>query len=368
MSWLKLDTVNKKILAGLLAAIIAGGAAGYLGAYIANPQAGQNIINMDKNGAERTISGARDTYVVRAVEKSGPAVVGISSQVYERDIFNRPVAVGEGVGSGVLYDTEGHIITNNHVVAQSNGQVQVSLSNGQVVSGLVIGRDEQTDLAVIKIDPPENIKPISLGSSSDLHVGEPAIAIGNPLGLEFQGSVTVGVISALSRTIDAAGQRFPLLQTDAAINPGNSGGALLNAEGELIGINSSKIAKEGVEGMGFAIPIDEAKQVVDSIIENGKVVRPYLGIYALDKASAQEYGYRFEGSGLLVVRIDPNGPAASLGLGPGDLLTGLDGQSITSLMDLKETLDKHRPGDSVAIEFVHQGKAYKKTIEIGISD
>lgn len=132
-----LDTLNKKIAVGLLVAVIAGGGAGYLGSYVANWQAEYRLSERQTTQGKEALSGARNTYVVEAVEKSGPAVVGISSQVYQRDMFNRPVAVGEGVGSGVLYDTEGHIITNNHVVAESNGHVQVSLSNGQVVEGLV---------------------------------------------------------------------------------------------------------------------------------------------------------------------------------------------------------------------------------------
>ena len=332
--------INKKLVAGIIIAFAVGGGVSYLGSHMTPDGVISTLVTNEQSYKRESVSGDRNTYVVKAVEKSGPAVVGISTKVYQRDMFDRAVPVGEGVGSGVIYDKDGHIITNYHVIAGSNGTVRVSLSNGQEVDGKVIGGDKQTDLAVVQIDPPKDIQPISLGSSADLHVGEPAIAIGNPLGLEFKGTVTVGVISALNRTIDSAGQRFPLLQTDAAINPGNSGGALLNADGQLIGINSAKIAKEGVEGIGFAIPIDEAKTVVDALIKYGKVVRPYLG----------------------------NGPASSLGLSQGAVLTEIDGNAVNSLMDLKEALDKHKPGDSVKITIDRSGQAYKATLQLGTSN
>ena len=171
-------------------------------------------------------------------------------------MFNRKVLVGEGVGSGVIFDKAGYIVTNNHVVGTAK-TVIVSLADGQSTEGTVVGRDARTDLAVVKINM-DNLPVAEFGDSDSLQVGEPAIAIGNPLGLEFQGTVTVGVISSLNRTIGAEGQSMKLIQTDAAINPGNSGGALVDADGKVIGINSAKISQEGVEGLGFAIPINAA--------------------------------------------------------------------------------------------------------------
>lgn len=356
---------KKPLIAGLILATLLGGCAGYITSTLKGPTPTTTISHKSSQSTE-PLTGTRNTYVVAAVEKSGPSVVGISTQVYQRDFFNRNVLVGEGVGSGVLYDQEGHIITNYHVIAEaSNGQVQVSLSNGQTVNGQVIGSDEQTDLAVVKIDPPSDIAPIELGDSESLHTGEPAIAIGNPLGLEFQGSVTTGVISALQRTIDEQGQRFPLLQTDAAINPGNSGGALLNAEGQLIGINSSKIAKEGVEGMGFAIPINEAKKIVDQLIAHGKVTRPYLGIWAVDKNTAAQNGITYSPDGLLIAKIDIDGPLGSQGASVGDIITKINGTSVTSLMDLKEQLDTYQPGDSLPITIIHKGQVETLTVTVG---
>ena len=265
-----------------------------------------------------------------------------------------------------MIDNDGHIVTNNHVVAGAkNGEVTVSLSNGSTVTGTVIGTDAQTDLAVVKIDPPKDIQPIKIGDSDSLQVGEPAIAIGNPLGLEFKGSVTSGVISALARTIDDQGQRFPLIQTDAAINPGNSGGALINADGELIGINSSKISKEGVEGMGFAIPINSAMTVVDSIIKNGKVVRPYIGVWAVDRQTAARNNVSYEGEGLLIVQLDANGPAAKAGLVEGDTIAQIDGKNISTLLELKEKIDAKSPGDTVLVSYTHNGKMKSTQLKLG---
>ena len=314
----------------------------------------------------KPLTESRNTYVVQAAKKSGPAVVGITTQVFQKDIFNRTIYAGEGVGSGVLIDNEGHIVTNNHVVAGAkNGEVTVSLSDGSTVTGTVIGTDSQTDLAVAKITAPKNIQPITIGDSDSLQVGEPAIAIGNPLGLEFKGSVTSGVISALARTIDDQGQRFPLIQTDAAINPGNSGGALLNADGELIGINSSKVSKEGVEGMGFAIPINSAKSIIDSIIKNGKVIRPYLGIWAVDRQTAARNNVSYEGEGLLIVQLDSTGPIAQAGIVEGDTIAQVDGKDVSTLIELKEQIDSKSPGDTILVSYTHNGKMKSAQVKLG---
>ena len=190
-------------------------------------------------GKDFDLPAVRNTAIVQAVREVGPSIVGITTKVYDRDLFNRRVEVGTSVGSGVLFDTKGYIVTNAHVVSEAK-TVNVSLSNGETVEGTVVGRDEATDLAVVKIEGNEGLPVATFGNSDELQVGETAIAIGNPLGLEFQGSVTVGVISALNRTIDEMDQRFRLIQTDAAISPGNSGGALVTADGKVVGINSAK--------------------------------------------------------------------------------------------------------------------------------
>ena len=259
-----------------------------------------------------SISDARNTAVVQAAKKVSPAVVGITTKVYNRDMFNRKVLVGEGVGSGVIFDKAGYIVTNNHVVGTAK-TVIVSLADGQSTEGTVVGRDEKTDLAVVKIKM-DNLPVAEFGDSDSLQVGEPAIAIGNPLGLEFQGTVTVGVISSLNRTIGAEGQSMKLIQTDAAINPGNSGGALVDADGKVIGINSAKISKEGVEGLGFAIPINAARPILQNLIKNGKVVRPYLGLYGLDQQMAARFGMKLNVAGIYVYKVAAGGPLDQAGL------------------------------------------------------
>ena len=214
--------------------------------------------------ADSKLSANRNTPIVQAAKKVGPTVVGITNKALVRDYFNRTQLVEKGSGSGVIYSKDGLIVTNNHVVAGAQ-EIVVSLSNGKTYTGKVLGTDPTTDLAVVKIQADEDLPVAEFGDSDTLMVGEPAIAIGNPLGMEFRGTVTAGVISALNRTIDLGEQRFRLIQTDAAINPGNSGGALANADGQVIGISSAKIVSEQYEGMGFAIPTTGAKSIIDDL-------------------------------------------------------------------------------------------------------
>lgn len=220
------------------------------------------------------MSSARNTPIVKAAKKVGPTVVGITNKALVRDYFNRTQLVEKGVGSGVIYSKDGLIATNNHVVEGAK-ELVVSLPDGRTYPGRVLGTDPTTDLAVVKIDAKEDLPVAEFGDSDSLMVGEPAIAIGNPLGLEFRGSVTTGVISALNRSVDVGERNFKLIQTDAAINPGNSGGALVNADGQVIGINSAKVAVSGVEGIGFAIPINEAKPILEALAKMGGLPVPF---------------------------------------------------------------------------------------------
>lgn len=290
-------------------------------------------------------------------------MVGITTQIYDRDVFNRRIEVGQSVGSGVIFDKKGYIVTNNHVVGDSE-KVNVCLSNGDTVQGTVVGTDPSTDLAVVKIEGRDDLPVAEFGDSDHLQIGETAIAIGNPLGLEFQGTVTVGVISALNRTLDDMDQRFKLIQTDAAINPGNSGGALVTADGRVVGINSAKIAKEGVEGMGFAIPINQARTVIEELIQNGHVTRAYLGLYGADKDIAARYGYRWDSSvkGVLVMRVAENSPLALAGIRPGDYITAVGDTSIESVRDIRDVLDQYKPGDTLSITYVHNGQSRRTEI------
>lgn len=299
------------------------------------------------------LSDARNTAIVRAAKKVSPAVVGITTQVYDRDLFNRKVLVGEGVGSGIIFDKEGYIATNNHVVGTSK-TVIVSLADGQSVEGTVVGRDAKTDLAVVKISM-DNLPTAEFGDSDSIQVGEPAIAIGNPLGLEFQGTVTAGVISSMNRTISAEGQSLKLIQTDAAINPGNSGGALVNADGQVIGINSAKISKEGVEGLGFAIPINSARPILESLIKNGKVLRPYLGLYGLDQQMAAKFGRKLSTKGIYVYKVVSGGPLDRAGIQRGDVLVKIDEAEVPNFQTMQQLMNDHAVGDTVTVTYLRDG-------------
>lgn len=319
-----------------------------------------NQLEEPKSGGK--LSDTRNTAVVQAAKKVGPAIVGITTKVYNRDIFNRKVLVGEGVGSGVIFDKAGYIVTNNHVVGTAK-TVIVSLADGQSTEGTVVGRDERTDLAVVKVSV-ENLPVAEFGDSDSLAVGETAIAIGNPLGLEFQGSVTVGVISAFNRTLGAEGQGMKLIQTDAAINPGNSGGALVNADGQVIGINSAKISKEGVEGLGFAIPINTARPILKALIDNGKVVRPYLGMYGLDQQMAARFGVQMPTKGILVYRAIAGGPLYQAGIRRGDIIVKIDDKDVPSYSELMSVMSNYNVGDSVTVTFIRNNATQTTTVKL----
>ena len=284
-----------------------------------------------------------------------PAVVGITNKIYARDNFAQRVLVDRGVGSGVIFDPNGYIVTNNHVVEGAQ-EISVSLADGRTIKGKVVGADPATDLAVVKVDM-TGLPSVVFGNSDALEVGEPAIAIGNPLGLEFHGSVTVGVISALNRTIDLSDRRFKLIQTDAAINPGNSGGALVSADGELMGINSAKIAASGVEGIGFAIPINAARPILQTLIDKGRVVRAYLGVALLDGKLAARMGYDLQlDQGVLVAKVENDGPAAQAKIREGDVIVSINGKEVNSVADVRELLDKLPIGANVAVSVMRDGQ------------
>jgi len=265
----------------------------------------------------QTVDGSKQvTFVSEVYKRVGPSVVNITTTQYAYDFFMRPVPQ-EGVGSGVIINLDGYIITNNHVITGAT-EIKVILANGEEVQGTVVGADPGTDLALIKIEPPENsnLKAAVLGDSDNLEVGEWVIAVGNPLGLDQ--TVTVGVVSALNRSIRSqAGIPIKgLIQTDAAINPGNSGGPLLNSVGQVIGINTAIISQSGgSDGIGLAIPINTAKTVLDQLIEKGRVERNWLGIEVQEiyPRFARRYGLPTD-KGLLITAVYNNSPAQAAGL------------------------------------------------------
>ena len=311
--------------------------------------------NLLASTAQAQISEARSTPVVRAAQAVGPAVVGITNKAYVRDYYNRQVLVEQGAGSGVIISSDGYIVTNFHVLDNAQ-EISVALADGRNFTGRVIGLDAPTDLGVVKIEA-TGLPVAVLGDSDSLVVGEPAIAIGNPLGNDFKGSVTSGVISALNRSLEIGERRFKLIQTDAAINPGNSGGALVNADAQVIGINSAKIAFQGVEGIGFAIPINTARPIIQQIIEKGKVTRPYLGVSLIDKAIAARLGGELNiDKGVYLYKTSPGGPAAKSGLREGDVILKVAGLDINSIADLRAAVEARPVGSKVDVVFIRAGQ------------
>lgn len=309
---------------------------------------------LQESSAQAQISEARNTPLVKAAQTVGPAVVGITNKAYARNSANRKELVEQGVGSGVIFDANGYIATNNHVVENAQ-EITVSLADGRVLTGRVLGADPATDLAVVKVDA-TGLSAAAFGDSDSLLVGEPALAIGNPLGLEFKGSVTAGVISALNRSIEIGERKFKLIQTDAAINPGNSGGALVNADGMVVGINSAKISVAGVEGIGFSIPINIARPILQSLIEKGRVVRAYLGVGILDRDTAATYGYELTiDKGVYLLQIAKNGPAAKAGLKEGDVILKIAGTEVNSVADLRGAVDAQAVGGTVSVTILRKG-------------
>jgi putative serine protease PepD len=280
---------------------------------------------------------------------------------------------GSGTGSGEVIRSDGYILTNNHVisVAASGGSVDVLFSDGQTEPATIVGRDPQTDLAVLKVQPSHDLKVISLGSSSSVKIGEPVVAIGAPLGLS--GTVTSGIVSALDRTVEVPGENdrsallVSALQTDAAINPGNSGGALVNCSGELIGVPTAGAAVPnsagGSIGLGFAIPVDLAKSIADEIIATGRVTHAFFGLQTvpIPPAAAAQAGLP---EGLYVQTVTPGGPAAAAGLGPSDVITKIDGEPATSNIQLQELTLTKKPGDTVTVDYTRAGHSATATVTL----
>ena len=306
--------------------------------------------------------------VAQAVaEKCSGSVVGIRTTTSVSSFFGGS-SESTGEGSGVLYTEQGHIITNYHVIKDallsSRSKIEVFFDdcNTEPRDAEVIGYNISTDLAVLKIQP-NGRKPLELGNSDKISRGQFVITIGAPGGLEFMGSVTYGIISGLNRVV-SSDSNIGLIQTDAAINPGNSGGALLDSEGRLIGINSSKIVSEDFEGMGFAIPINKVVEVCNNIIQNRDSGEAYTGITISEKYTAKilkEYGYP---SGAVVSSVAQGSPAEENGIRRGDIITEFNGVKITEFNVYYEALAKCKPGQTVEMKIYRGGKNYRTNIKI----
>ncbi len=363
----------------VLAAIIGvtGGIVGMLAVQRANdtnPKASQQQasggngteVNIDVQNVEATVGEA-------VAEKVTPSVVGIRTTVSITSFFGG-TQEASGEGSGVIYTADGYIITNYHVISDAikyggkSSAIQVFLS-GDTEKGYdatVVGYNISNDLAVVKING-KNLPAVEWADSSAIKVGQQVMAVGNPGGLEFMGSATWGIISGLNRVISSSsdGSTTELIQTDAAINPGNSGGALVNIEGKLIGINSSKLVSESVEGMGFAIPSNTVKEICDKIIAKENDPDPYLGITIserYDPDTLKRYGYPV---GAVIYSVASGSPADEAGLRQGDIITEFDGKEVTHYNRLSEYLSDCKTGESVAIKIYRSGRYLDGTVTIG---
>jgi len=302
--------------------------------------------------------------VVKAAEAVTPSVVGISNFGMVMDFWGRSTLQERATGSGVIIDEKGYIVTNYHVIEDAR-ELIVTLGSGDELRAAVVGADPPTDLAVLRVER-EGLPAAGLADSDMLRVGEPAIAIGNPLGLDFQQSVTLGVVSALERSIAIQGQQFTFVQTDAAINDGNSGGALVNIYGQVIGINTAKINMPGVEGMGFAIPANTVKAITRELIAQGRVERPWLGVYlsTLTPMDAQRFSLRAE-TGVLIRDVIVEGPAAQAGILPLDVVVAVDGKGITDSEQLQDLLRAANVGQKMELTIMRGEKELKLTVTLG---
>lgn len=347
----------------------------------------RDVILQNNNSSVQTLAGSEDTSSngsltqislsaysdtgINVANKVRPSIVGIKVEYTASSMFGK-TSTATAEGSGIIITQDGYILTNNHIVnsSSSNSYYEVGKANKVTVylyndeteyEATIIGTDEQTDLAVIKIDK-TGLTAAELGNSDEVQVGEFSMAIGNPLGM--QSSVTGGMISAVNRKVtDSDGKTFTLIQTDAAINAGNSGGALVNAEGKVIGINTLKLSGTGIEGMGFAIPINATKEIYEQLVQYNKVKRPYIGITGLDldEKTAQ---YNKLVVGIYVKDVETFSAAEKAGIKTGDVIVEADGKKITTMDELNEMKNSHKIGDQMTVKVNREGKEMSFTITL----
>lgn len=332
-----------------------------------NTQPAQSQQNVSMVSTNNALTGGEMT-VSQIAAKVGPSCVGIinkakitpqryydpfSGRYYYTSDPNDESLQEQGSGSGIIISSDGYIVTNQHVIDGAN-EITVILNTGEEFVAKLIGQDEKSDLAVLKIDK-KDLPAATLGDSTKLEVGELAVAIGNPLGQEFAGTVTAGVISAVNRTMTVDNKVYNLVQTDAAINPGNSGGALVNKYGEVIGINTIKLSSTGVEGIGFAIAISEAKPIIDDLMNNGFVSgRPLVGISVSQTRN-----------GLSVEQVSVGSGAEAAGIKVGDLIVKADGKAVKTSQELNEIRDKKAPNEYLKLTVIREGELLDIDVKLG---
>lgn len=360
-----MDNREKKRLVSLVLAValLAGGAAGALSTVVLKSPSPRPLA--DSGPASKKIVLEESSAVIDTVKKVSPSVVSITASTNTLDFFTGQAVEQKGGGTGFVLTSDGLIVTNKHVVDQPNTKYTVITAEGKNYLATVLSRDSFNDLAVIKVDA-KGLKPVELGDSDALQIGQWVVAIGNALG-EFQNTVTIGVVSAKERQIKTTNEALNgLIQTDAAINPGNSGGPLVNLAGQVVGINTAIAGN--AEGIGFAINIDSIKTALDSVERTGKIVRPYLGVRYLNLNTeiARSAGLSVE-QGALVYRgpnptdfaVAPGSPADKAGIAENDIITKINGQELNENTSLVSLLQKYKPGETVTLTVIHKGEEKK---------
>lgn len=346
------------VIGGLIVSIIVPP---YLYNKLAPVQQGNNT----QTGQQLVINPSEQMNIAAAVaQKVTPTVVRISTITVERDIFFGKKSY-EGVGSGVIIDPSGYILTNAHVVGEHPEELTVFFKDGRELDGKVLWADSLLDLAVVKVEAVD-LPTAELGDSDSLIVGEVSIAIGNPLGMRFERTVTQGIVSGLNRSImvEQGSVMEDLIQTDAAINPGNSGGPLINGRGQVIGINT---VKASAEGLGFAIPINITKPITQKLIVNGEFIPTYMGITPLDSEMLGYYATDIEiQKGIYVYDVKEGTPAAAVGLKTGDVITHIGDIEVNTLVKFKSLLYSLDPGDTVTIKYIKNKTEY--TVDIKLAE
>ena len=302
-----------------------------------------------------------ENVLVNAVDKISKSVVNIASVRMMQDQLFRVFPV-EGVGSGVIIDERGYILTNNHVIDDAE-RLKVTLPDGRVLRGKVAGMDETTDLAAVKVESDEPLPVAQLGDSASLKAGQIVIAIGNPFGLIGGPTVTAGIVSSLNRSIQARTGVLDLVQTDAAINPGNSGGPLINTKGEVVAINTANMPY--AQGIGFAVPVNTAKEILKELVEKGKVSRPWIGIASIKVTPqvAKYYGLPAR-EGALVAGVEPYSPADDAGLRRGDVIEEIDGSRIDGPSQISERVGKKKVNEKLSITVNRYGRQLQLGVQV----
>lgn len=349
-----LKSVRRMIVVAVVIAALAGAAGGAL--FV---RYGASHIPVDR----KQVLVQEGSATIDVIKKVSPSVVSITSQSTAASFFGGSQTV-QGAGTGIIITSDGLIMTNKHVVDDTGASYKVFTNDGKDYDATVVARDPINDLAFVRISA-KGLKPAQLGDSGNLEVGQSVIAIGNALG-QFQNTATTGIISGLGRPIVAGGEGSSeslqdLIQTDAAINPGNSGGPLVDLEGKVIGMNTA-VSGQG-QNIGFAIPINEVKNQVDSVEKQGKIIRPYLGVayVPITKDLAAQYNLptnqgAYLAPGTATAAVQPNSPAAAAGLKDGDIITKIDDEAITGSNSLTSIIGKHNVGDTVSLQVIRDGK------------